>query len=69
MYEALVLLGQIFLIICLQTIFEVFVDPDKKSNGSRLMNIACFIGCLYVLMKFVFENLVVEIANVFTIMN
>lgn len=67
MQEALVLVGEIFLIICIQTVFEVFVDTEKKSNASRIMNIACFIGCVYILIQFVFQYFVNEIVNVLNI--
>ena len=64
MREFIVLLGEIFLISLLQTVVEVFVDADKRSYQMRIINIACIMGCLYLVLNFVFENIISEIQTV-----
>ena len=59
--EFIVLLGEIFLICLLQMVVEVFLDADKRSYQIRLINIACILGCLYLLLNFVMQNIITEI--------
>jgi len=59
--EFIVLLGEIFLICLLQMVVEVFLDADKRSYQIRLINIACILGCLYLLLNFVLQNIITEI--------
>lgn len=61
MREFIVLLGEIFLICLLQMVVEVFLDADKRSYQIRLINIACILGCLYLLLNFVMQNIITEI--------
>ncbi len=64
MKEFMVLIGQIFLISCIQTITEIFVDPGSKPYQARVLNIACFAGSLYLLLQFVFNHLMKELVTV-----
>ena len=64
MAEFIVLLGEIFLITLLQTVVEVFVDADKRAFQMRIINIACIMGCLYLVLNFVFQTIVPEIQTV-----
>jgi len=53
--EPLTLIGEIFLLICIQQILELFVDSDKKPMQMRLLNIAFIVAGLYLLLQFVFS--------------
>lgn len=65
MGEFLTLLGQIFIISCLQSIVELFIDPTLKSYQIRLINIACFSGSLYLIIQYISGTLISEISTVF----
>jgi hypothetical protein len=54
----LLLLGQIFIITVIQLSIEVFLDPDKHKFQMLIINAACFLGCLFLLLDFVFNNLI-----------
>ena len=59
--EFILLLGKIFLISCLQTLIEVFMNIQEKSYQSKILNIACFCGTLYILLEYVSQNIIKEL--------
>lgn len=65
MNDFLFLIGQIFLITCVQTIFEMFIDQKQKPYLGQVLNIACYAGALYLLLQFVFNNVVSEMYTLF----
>ncbi|MDR2938815.1 MAG: hypothetical protein LBV08_00670 [Clostridiales bacterium] len=67
MSEFLTLIGQIFIIACIQSIVELFIDIDKRPYQARVMNIACFLGSLYLLVNYIATVLLGEIISVFKI--
>jgi hypothetical protein len=54
----LALIGQLFIIVVLQSFIEMFLS-DKK-HFSTILSIACYVGALYLLLQFVFSNLLPE---------
>ncbi|MCL2853152.1 MAG: hypothetical protein FWE20_08995 [Defluviitaleaceae bacterium] len=64
MREFMILIGQIFLISCIQSIVELFVDLSEKPLQKKILNIACFLGGLYLLLQFVFDHLFPEITQI-----
>ena len=64
MREFMILVGQIFLIVCVQSIVEMFVDLSKAPLMQKILNIACFLGGLYLLLQFVFNNIFPEITQI-----
>jgi hypothetical protein len=62
----MLLLGQIFIIICLQGITENFISDDNK-NLKKTLNTACYLGMLYFVLQFVVSNLLPEITKVITV--
>lgn len=54
MNEFYVLIGQIFLIALLQLIAEVLIDAKNRPLQATLINVACFLGGLYLVMDFLF---------------
>jgi len=65
MRELMTLIGQIFLISCVQTIIEMFVDPNSRPYQARILSIACFAGSLYLLLQFIYTHILTEIVTVF----
>jgi hypothetical protein len=64
MDEFIILIGQILIIACLQSLMEIFIDADKKPYQAKVLNLACFAGSLYLLIKFVFDFILMELVNV-----
>lgn len=60
------LIGQIFFISLVQTIVEVFLDTEKRSQQIRIINIACIMGSIYLLLQFVFGYILQEITSIVT---
>jgi len=54
MNEFFVLIGQIFLIALIQLILEVVIDASKRPLQATLINVACFLGGLYLVLDFLF---------------
>ena len=66
MREFTMLIAQLFIIALMQTVLELFFDPEKRPHHVRILNIACIIGSLYLLLQFVFEYMLGEIATIVT---
>ena len=65
MNELLALIGQIFLITCIQSVLEMFIDPEKRPYLLRILSIACYAGGLYLVLQFVFDHLISEMMTLF----
>ena len=63
MRELSLLIGQIFFIAILQTVLELFLEKDKRDDLIKIINIACIIGSLYLLLQFVFNHMWDEITS------
>lgn len=63
MREFTVLIGEIVFIALLQTVIELFVDGDKRPQQMRIINIACVMGSLYLLLQFVYTYILNEIST------
>ena len=61
MNEFLTLIGQIFLISCVQSVIETYLDMEKKTYMAKIANFACYAGALYLLLQFIFNHLLKEI--------
>ena len=66
MREFTILIGQLFFIALMQTVLELFIDPKERPKHVQILNIACIIGSLYLLLQFVFEYLLGEISTIVT---
>ena len=66
MREFTVLIGQLFFIALMQTVLELFIDPEERPKHVQILNIACIIGSLYLLLQFVFEYLMGELSTFVT---
>ncbi len=64
MKEFLILIGQILIITCIQSITEMFIDSKERPYIVKLVSVACFTGCLYLLIQFVFVFVLKEILSV-----
>ena len=63
MREFTLLIGQLFFIALMQTVLELFIDPSERPKHVQILNIACIVGSLYLLLQFVFEYLLGEIST------
>jgi hypothetical protein len=64
MEEFLMLIAQILLITCIQTVAELFIDSSKNPMQVKLIGIACTVGCFYLLVQFVFSYVLEEIIGI-----
>jgi len=64
MREFMVLVGQIFLISLVQTILEVFLKTDGRDYQIKIINIACIMGSLYLVIQFVFTYIIRELTSI-----
>jgi len=62
MREFTLLIGQLFFISLMQTVLELFIDPKERPKHVQILNIACIVGSLYLLLQFVFEYLLGELS-------
>ena len=63
MREFTMLIGQLFFIALMQTVLELFINKNEKPMHVQILNIACIVGSLYLLLQFVFEHLLGEITT------
>jgi len=63
MREFIVLAGQIVFIALLQMILEAFLDPKDRPYHVKILNIACIMFSMYLLMQFVFNYILGEIST------
>ena len=61
MREFVLLIGHLCLIALVQMVLEAFIDSDKRPLHVHILNIACILGCVYLLIQFVFEFLLTEL--------
>lgn len=54
MNDFFLLIGQIFLIALIQLVLEVLIDAKNRPLQATLINVACFLGGLYLVMDFLF---------------
>ena len=64
MREFMVLVGQIFLISLVQTILEVFLKSENRDYQIKIINIACIMGSLYLVVQFVFTYVIKELMSI-----
>jgi hypothetical protein len=65
MREFLSLLGQLFIITVLQSIIGAFIDSEKETYMLRIISVACYFGALYIVLQFVYNNILVKIMTMF----
>lgn len=65
MEQFLVMIGQLFLITCIQSILEVYTADKKSIHMNRIITIACYLGSLYIVMQFTFQHLIRELSSFF----
>jgi hypothetical protein len=61
--EFILLIGEIFFIVLLQRVIDEFMTEFKLETQKRFVNIACVLGSLYLLLNFVYDNILSEIAT------
>lgn len=66
MGEFTLLIGQLFFIALMQTVLELFIDPKERPKHVQILNIACIMGSLYLLLQFAFNYLLGELTTFIT---
>ena len=66
MREFTLLVGQLFFIALLQTVLELFIEPKERPHHVKILNIACVMGSMYLLLQFAFNYLLSEISTFIT---
>jgi len=54
MSDFFVLIGQIFLIALVQLVLEILIDASSRPLQATLINVACFLGGMYLILDFLF---------------
>ncbi|MCL2376549.1 MAG: hypothetical protein FWC76_04035 [Defluviitaleaceae bacterium] len=65
MTEVLSLLAELFLIGCLHVIMNLLIDAEKNPLFSKIVSIACYAGSLFIVVRFVTNNLLPQMAQIF----
>ncbi len=65
MERFITLAGQILLIVCLQGVLDIFIKEIDRPYLSKLVTVAGYAASFYLVIRFVFDNLVTEIFQVF----
>ena len=63
MRDFLVLIGQIFGIAVINMLIEMFIDEKKRADYMRVVNMACVMGSLLLLMRFAYNTLLGELTE------
>ncbi|MCL2349862.1 MAG: hypothetical protein FWC67_00130 [Defluviitaleaceae bacterium] len=65
MNQVVTLLAELFLIGCLHMIINMLIDADKMPFFSRMLTIACYAGSLFLVGRFVVNNLMPQMGSIF----
>lgn len=63
MRELLELIGQIFLITCIQSVLDVFVDYIDKPHTKVIVDITCYVGLFYLTIQFIVDYFLRELIS------
>ena len=67
MSQVITLLAELFLIGCLHMIMNAILDMDKGSFSSKVVNAGFYAGSLFVVARFVVNNLMPELGSIFRV--
>jgi len=65
MNELMLLIGQIFIIACLQNVSESLIEEGGKSYLFKALSAACYVGAFFLVLQFVFSVMMPEITRMF----
>ena len=57
-------IGQIFLIALLQMVVSFLIDDIANEPLLRVVNIACYVGAMYIVLRFMVNYLLKELAGI-----
>ena len=64
MNEFLTLLGKLFLITLLQSVINFFINKENSPYMQELINIACYLGAMYIILEFAYTHIFSQIMNI-----
>ena len=67
MSEAIALLAELFLIACLYMIIKLFLNDDRIGFFEKILAGACYAAALFVVARFVTNNLLPQMTQIFRI--
>ncbi|MCL2855857.1 MAG: hypothetical protein FWE21_09610 [Defluviitaleaceae bacterium] len=65
MNQAIQLLAELFFIGCLHMIMNMLIDSDKMPIFSKITTMACYAASLFVLTRFIVNNLLPQMTAIF----
>lgn len=65
MNEIIELFGHLFLIAIIQIVALSFLDEDKTPLQGKIINTACFLGSLYLVLQFFYINIAGNLGSLF----
>ena len=65
MSHVVTLLAELFLIGCLHMIVTMLVDFSKMPLLGKIFTVACYLGAVFILGRFIAINLVPQMASIF----
>ena len=65
MSQVITLLAELFLIGCMQMIMNLILDTKEYPLFSKVVNIGCYAGSLFVITRFVINNLLPQLSSIF----
>lgn len=65
MEQFLTVIGEIFLIICIQSIFDVLVSEKKQPYMKKVVSLACYIGSMIIVLNFMINYLFASLSDLF----
>jgi len=68
MNQVVTLLAELFLIGCLHMIISMCIDLEKKPAFARIFAIACIVGSLFLIARFVISNLIPQMGSIFRLL-
>lgn len=63
MRELIRLIGEIFLITCIQSVLDVFVDYVGKPHTKVIVDISCYVGLFYLTIQFITDYFLKELIS------
>ena len=65
MSDVITLLAELFLIGCIHLFINLLIDGEKMPFFSKVTAIACYAGCLFILVRFIANNLMPQMTQIF----
>lgn len=65
MDQFLTVIGELFLIICVQSVFDVLISEKKQPYMKKIISLACYIGSMIIVLNFMVNYLFASLSSLF----